>query len=189
MAPTALFSKHQIFATSFRTGEVVRERWLSKSIWRLAGARPSGRKSLFQRDIQRRDALPQVRNHCRDHHLSWSQGTSASPEPLNNAYQVIQTPLYPALPRSTTLGGLLYRRFAEDQAGWKTCAIRIATGHLLDERPFVEVFPIHDRLTPAQASKARPMGVPVTDVGTAATTPKNRALSKAVLRLSCRNRR
>jgi len=48
-------------------------RW-SKSIWGLAGARPSGRKSLRRRDIQRRDALPQVPNYCWDRHDSQSRG-------------------------------------------------------------------------------------------------------------------
>ena len=40
--------------------------------------RPSGRKSLRRRDIQRRDALLQVPNHCVDYHLTRSKGTSES---------------------------------------------------------------------------------------------------------------
>jgi len=64
--------------TAGRTGEGVRWRWWLKSIMGLAGARPSERKSLRRRDIQRRDARPQVRNHCGDHHLSNSKGPSVA---------------------------------------------------------------------------------------------------------------
>jgi len=40
--------------------------------------RPSGRKFLRRRDIQRRDALLQVPKYCGDHHLSRSEGTLAN---------------------------------------------------------------------------------------------------------------
>ena len=50
----------------------------------MAG-RPSGRKSLRRRDIQRRDALLQVPNYFRDHRHSLSKGTlvgATGPDPL-----------------------------------------------------------------------------------------------------------
>lgn len=56
--------------------------------------------------------------------------------------------------------------------------------------PIVHFFaPPHGCLIPAQASNASPTGVPVTEKGTAATTPRNNAFKAATRRESPWNRR
>ncbi len=52
--------------------------------------RPSGRKSLRRRDIQRRDALLRVPNYCGVHHLSRSKGTSVVILPVDSAKRDVQ---------------------------------------------------------------------------------------------------
>jgi len=64
----------------------------------MAG-RPSGRKSLRRRDIQRRDALLQVPNYCWDHHAPnlkaplW-RGSAPAAGRLNHARHAIQSKLH-----------------------------------------------------------------------------------------------